>query len=192
MELSEQFGKALQFAASAHHLQTRKGSGAPFITHSLAVCALVGQYGGNEAQMIAALLHDVLERTDTCTRRELEQRFGKQVARIVAECTEPSAQRVRVWRERKQRLLDQLQAAGPDVRLVAAADKLSNARSILADLRTVGSGVWSRFSVGPDEVLWYFRAALDSLRDGWHHPLIEELERTVTEIERLKGASHVG
>jgi len=56
--LSPRFALALQFANEIHGTQIRKGIGAPYISHLMAVCALVLEYGGDEAQAISALLHD--------------------------------------------------------------------------------------------------------------------------------------
>ena len=140
--------------------------------------------------MIAALLHDALEHRGT-TKEEIRRRFGARVAAMVETCTDWMPGAELSWRQQKERYLAQLKATGPDARLIATLDKLHNLQSILADLRTVGPGVWRRFSAGPDEVLWYFRAALDTLRAGWQHALLADLERAVTELEGY-GRSHHG
>lgn len=181
--LSERFDEVLRFASIIHRGQTRKGSAAPFITHPLAVCALVGEHGGDEEQMIAALLHDALEHEGT-TREEIQRRFGDRVAAMVEACTDWVPGTELSWRQQKERYLAQLHAAGTDVRLIAVIDKLHNLASILADLRAVGPKVWRRFSADPQEVCWYFRTAVETLRAGWQHPLLEDLERAVTELER--------
>ena len=59
--LSPKFALALQFANEIHSRQVRKGIGAPYISHLMAVCALVLEYGGDETQAISALLHDSAE-----------------------------------------------------------------------------------------------------------------------------------
>jgi len=71
------------------------------------------------------------------------------------------------------------------VRLVSAADKLHNARAILADLRTTGDAVWGRFKGGKEGTLWYYRSLVEAFRAHGATPLVEELARTVAEIERL-------
>lgn len=179
--LSETFDEALRFAAAIHRGHMRKGSAAPFITHPLAVCAIVGEHGGDEAQMIAALLHDAIE-MDVTTREEISQRFGQRVADIVQRCTDWSPEPDLSWRQQKERYLEQLKGAKPEVRLVAVADKLHNVRSIIADLNTVGPKVWSRFRAHPAEVVWYFKSAADTLRDGWQHPLLDDLNNAINEL----------
>jgi (p)ppGpp synthase/HD superfamily hydrolase len=81
--------------------------------------------------------------------------------------------------------LHHLREAGDGVRLVSAADKLHNVRTILADFRTDGDAVWERFSGRRDGTLWYYRAVLDVLREGKQNCLVEELHRVVTELETL-------
>jgi hypothetical protein len=74
--------------------------------------------------------------------------------------------------------------ADDDIRLVSAADKLHNVRTILADHRAEGNSVWDRFSGRRDGTLWYYRAVLDILLDGRPNRLVGELERAVIELER--------
>jgi hypothetical protein len=72
--------------------------------------------------------------------------------------------------------------------LVSACDKLQNARAILADYRVLGDSLWGRFSGGKDGTLWYYRALVQAFREAGTSPLIEELARVVSEIERLASA----
>ena len=68
------------------------------------------------------------------------------------------------------------------MRLVSAADKLHNARSVLSDYRSAGEDLWGRFNGGRDGTLWYYRAVADALAgDG---PVADELGRVVAELER--------
>jgi hypothetical protein len=71
-----------------------------------------------------------------------------------------------------------VQTAHRSVRLVAAADKLHNARSILRHYRSVGEKVWDRFAAPKEEVLWYYGAVTRALAAKGSSPLVEELERT--------------
>ena len=71
--------------------------------------------------------------------------------------------------------------------LVSASDKLHNARAIVRDLREVGEDVWGRFDHPKDQTLWYYRSLVEAYRANPAHPsaLIDELDRTVTEMETL-------
>jgi len=75
------------------------------------------------------------------------------------------------------------------VLLVSLADKIHNAGSILRDLRNEGDSVWSRFSGGREGSLWYYRALVEDFRArGQLTALVDELDRVVSEIERLTSA----
>lgn len=186
---SARFREALIYAAQLHAAQTRKGTDTPYIAHLLAVASIVIEYGGGETEAIAALLHDAVE--DQCGRQTLERiraLFGEDVASIVDSCTDAYAdagERKPEWRPRKERYLAHLPEASPAARLVSCADKLHNARAILQDYRTEGETLWSRFTGGRAGLLWYYRALADSFMKTDKNPLAEELNRVVSEIERL-------
>ena len=187
MHYSPRLEEAFAFVADRHRHQTRKGSGVPYVTHLMAVAACVGEHHGTEDQVIAALLHDVIE-DQGVTRDEVAARFGETVARIVDACTDATERPKPPWKPRKERYIAHLRAEPPLVKLVSVSDKLHNARSILRDLRAVGDAVWSRFTATPEQTLWYYRAVTDALADGWSHPLVEELRATVDEIERVRAS----
>ena len=58
---SQRFDRAVALAVDAFRGVRRKGSDVPYVTHLLMVCAIVGEHGGDEDQLIAAVLHDYLE-----------------------------------------------------------------------------------------------------------------------------------
>ena len=185
-QLGQRFNDAFLYAAAKHATQKRKKTGVPYISHLMAVAALVLEAGGGEDEAVAALLHDVVE---DCGGHpvldEIRARFGNQVAEIVDGCTDAYTIPKPPWKARKLEYLDHLREAGDGVRLVSAADKLHNVRTILADFRKDGDSVWERFSGRRDGTLWYYRAVLDVLREGKPNRLVEELHRVVTELETL-------
>jgi (p)ppGpp synthase/HD superfamily hydrolase len=122
--------KALEFSTQLHAGQTRKGTAIPYVAHLLAVASLVLTHGGNEDEAIAALLHDAVE--DQGGKRD---RFGKNVASIVDDCSDTDVEPKPPWKERKERYLAHLGSASPSAKLVAAADKLDNLEQ---SLRTTG------------------------------------------------------
>src|SRR5947199_32326 len=81
--------------------------------------------------------------------------------------------------------ISHLRGAAASVRLVSSAHKLHNGRAILADYRSVGESLWQRFHGGKTGTLWYYRTLVDVLRKTGPAPLVEELERVVSEIETL-------
>lgn len=186
MAYSRRFDEALALASELHRHQLRKGTSVPYITHLLAVAALVGEAGGTEDEVIAALLHDAVEDQGGATTRALIQdRFGATVAAIVDGCTDTDQIPKPPWRARKEAHLAHLPTAPPSVRLVMLADKLHNARSVLAELRQSGERVWAKFNGGRDGTLWYLRAVVCGCWTDPPLPLVEELDRVVAELERL-------
>ncbi len=184
VKLGPSFERALLFAVRKHAGQTRKGTAAPYISHLLSVAALVLEAGGDEDLAIAALLHDVVEDCGGAPMlQEIRRRFGKRVAHVVDGCTDTDLNPKPPWRQRKEDYLKHLRIADADVRLVSAADKLHNARSILADYREIGEPVWERFQGKRNGTLWYYRALLDEFRKGKANPLVNQLERVVKELE---------
>ncbi len=186
MMKSKRFQQAFIYAYDLHADQRRKGKDVPYISHLMGVTALVLEHGGTENQAIAALLHDAVEdQGGRPTLDEIRKRFGDEVAQIVDGCTDADTDPKPPWQERKEKYIAHLHEAGTAVRLVAAADKLYNARTILADYRTEGDDVWARFVGGKDGTLWYYRSLANTLREIGPSALADELGRVVSELEQL-------
>jgi len=184
--LSQRFEDALIYAAKLHAQQVRKGSMVPYISHLMAVAGIVLEYGGNEDEAIAALLHDSIEdQGGDIVRQEIRRRFGERVAETVDGCTDTDVQPKPPWRERKEAYIAHIRDALSSVRLVSVADKLHNAQTILKDYRSVGDAIWERFKGGKEGTLWYYRSLVTEFRATGPSPLVDELDRVVKEIERL-------
>ena len=135
--LTDRFEEALILATRLHADQYRKGKGVPYVAHLLAATSLVLEHGGNEDAAIAALLHDSIEdQGDKITLDEIRHRFGDAVADVVDGCTDARTLPKPPWRPRKEAYIAHLREATADERLVAVADKLHNAKTLLkaADL----------------------------------------------------------
>jgi len=186
MKLSSRFRDALSYAADLHAEQQRKVSGVPYVAHLLAVTAIVLEHGGDEDETIAALLHDAVEdQGGAATRAEIARRFGPRVAEIVDGCTDADTMPKPPWRERKEAYIARLGQVSPSGRRVSAADKLHNTRSLIDEYRIRGESLWKNFRGGRDGTLWYYRTVVDTLRQIETTPLVEELDRVVSELERL-------
>lgn len=184
VKLGRRFLRAFQFAAEKHAGQTRKASTTPYIAHLMGVASLVLEYGGDEDLAIAALLHDVVEDCGGAPMlKEVQRRFGNRVAKIVDGCTDSDTDPKPPWRARKETYVRHLKSADAETRLVSAADKLNNVRSILSDYREVGESIWVRFSGGREGTLWYYRALLEEFLRSKPNRLIRELELAVRELE---------
>lgn len=185
--LTERFIEALEFATRLHDTQLRKGSGIPYVAHLLAVSSLVLEAGGSEDEVIAALLHDGPEdQGGLRTLEEIRIRFGEAVAQIVAECSDSFDAHKQPWKTRKLDYLRRLESVSSSALLVSCADKLHNARSIIADYRTLGDELWTRFRGGREGTLWYYRALIEQFDKRDAPPsMFAELNRTVDELEAL-------
>ena len=76
---------------------------------------------------------------------EIKHKFGAAVLEIVEGCTDTDIVPKPLYRARKEAYIHHLRDAPAPVRLVSCADKLHNARAILADLQTIGNSLWRRF-----------------------------------------------
>ena len=182
---SRRLDEALAFVAEAFRHTRRKGSGAPYLTHLLAVTAIVGEHGGDEDQMVAALLHDYLEDIEGGSAEELEHLFGPRVSKFVLALSDTTSRPKPVWRERKWRYVHELAREAADLKLISSADKLHNARSIVTDQRRTGDAIFSRFNASRAQTLWYYRAVVAALGHDFDHAILEELRETVASMHEL-------
>lgn len=180
MALTARYDEALAYASELHRNQVRKGTDIPYLSHLLSVSALVMEHGGSEDQAIAALLHDAAEdQGGRDTLETIRTRFGDDVARMVAECTDSWTKPKPPWRERKEAYLESLPRKHPDSLLIALADKTHNSRTIRANYRTIGDAVWDRFKGGREGTLWYYRSLADFFAEAMPGPLSRELSYNV-------------
>ena len=183
------FAEAVAYAADAHAAHPRKGTTVPYLSHLLAVAALVMEDGGSDDEASAAVLHDAVE--DQGGKRRLDDirdRFGDRVADLVDACTDYDVDGDRAdWRPRKRAYIDHIGQMPAAARRISLADKLHNARCILRDYRKVGEELWARFDPDSDQ-LWYYRALTEAFTKHADGPLVTELQATVAELERLRNA----
>jgi (p)ppGpp synthase/HD superfamily hydrolase len=187
--LGDRFASAVATAVELHADQSRKGTRIPYVSHLLAVTALVLEDGGDEKEAIAAVLHDAAEDAGgEETLDKIRDVFGDRVAHIVEGCSDAMPARGEdkaPWRQRKEAYLEHLRLADASVLRVSLADKLHNARAVVTDLEALGPEVWARFNAGPAEQAWYYRSLLaifeERLPGSRHLPEFREL---VDRIER--------
>jgi len=173
-----------------HAGQARKASTIPYIAHLMGVASLVLEAGGDEDLAIAALLHDVVEDCGGASiLSKIRQQFGNRVAKVVDGCTDTDTYPKPPWRERKENYLAHLKDADAGTRLVSAADKLNNVRSILSDYRETGELVWARFNGGREGTLWYYRALLDEFLHDPPNRITRDLDLAVRELESLANSA---
>jgi (p)ppGpp synthase/HD superfamily hydrolase len=190
-DLGSRYEEALGYTARIHAGQTRRGGDVPYISHLLAVSALVIEDGGSEDEAIAALLHDAVEDQGGMKRLEdIRERYGDEVAYIVEKCSDSDGAEKGMWRGRKERYLAELrEERSTAVHRVSVADKVHNLRSIVRDYRMNREHLWNIFSPGAQNAkaqLWYYRSLVLTYKAaGCEGPLYEELARLVSDLERL-------
>lgn len=176
----------MTYAASIHGGKIRKKTRIPDIGHILGVTALALEYGANEPEAIAALLHDAVEDAGGKKRLlDIRQKFGSTVAKIVEGCTDTLEEPKPPWLERKKTYVAHVRTASVSTKLVSAADKLQNVRSLLRNYREEGGRLWQRYAGGKEGALWYYRALVRAFTGKRIKPLVEELDRAVTKLERV-------
>jgi DNA helicase IV len=177
--LTGRYAEALLFAKFLHAGQVRRGTTVPYLAHLQAVAALVLEDGGTEDEAIAALLHDAIEDHGPEVLDRIVGQFGVEVARIVVGCADPELGDEASWRERKAEHLRALESAGPEVRRVALAEKLDNARALLRNYRRIGDRLWSQMGVDADQLLEYFADLADLFVAERPGDMASEFQRTV-------------
>jgi hypothetical protein len=184
--LSGQYESALAFARVLHANQFRKSNGAPYLSHLIEVSGLVLEYGGDETQSIAALLHDAIEDQSESSggadflRRSIESRFGAEVLRLVEICTDCETWPKPSWAVRKQRHLARLGRASRYDCLVPACDKLHNLRCINSEFRA-GLDPFARLQAGANDQLRHF-SAIGALFDSKCVPLAMDLHYELAQL----------
>lgn len=190
--LGPAFASALQWLSHAHRDQHRKGKPTvPYVSHLIGVASLVLEAGGTETEAVATLLHDAIEDQDV-TAADIRARYGARVEEIVVACTDnvddddtTKTRGAANWHARKESYLAYLKVEhDAGILLVTAADKLHNARAMVADLRT-GELAWTTFNAPPADQLWYYGSLCDVFRGRIPEYIDRELQAAVTEIVRL-------
>ena len=177
------------------HIERRKGTGIPYLAHLFGVASLVMGEAGladfpvTEDMVIAALLHDGVEDHGGAARLEdIRSNFGDNVARMVEGLSDTLAEDPNAkeeWEQRKKAYIERLRREPPDIRLISAADKLYNARTILEDYRVIGPEIWKRFKRSRDLQIWYFDALLEVFKSFGKMRIVDELERVVAELKQI-------
>ena len=185
--LSERLSQALALAIEAHNGQFRKETTIPYIAHPMAVASIALEYGADEDQAIAALLHDAVEDGGAKYAEVIRSKFGDRVADIVNGCTDgvPDNNGIKPpWKQRKESYIAHLKSAPDDVLLVSGSDKLHNARAIVSDLQNIGVRVFDRFSSSKEQTLWYYQSLADIFK-ARNIPTAKALSQTVAQMHAL-------
>jgi (p)ppGpp synthase/HD superfamily hydrolase len=170
---------AYEKASAAHEGQVRNGSGGlPYIEHPLAVAARLERHGYGEEVLAAALLHDVVEDSET-TVEELRGEFGDRVAELVSALSDDES--IDDYRERKDEHRSRVCRFDGEAFAIYGADKLTNSSTLHLTLAREGDSVRGEFKV-PLELkleVWEEDAAM-LRREAPELPFLDELEEALT------------
>ena len=147
----------------------RKQAEVPYILHPMEAAAIVGSMTSNQEVIAAAALHDVVEDAGV-SLKEVEERFGKRVAELVASETENKREHLpaeSTWRIRKEEAIRILRDTEDlDIKILYLGDKLANIRSLYYIWKKEGNAMWQRFNQkDPAQQAWYYRSIADSIRE---------------------------
>lgn len=192
--LTERFADAFGFADRLHSGQTRKGTTIPYISHPMAVSALVLEHGGLEDAAIAALLHDAVEdQGGVATARLIAERFGSRVGALVMACTDaaPADGAPKPdWFVRKRAFISAVPKLSPEAALIVTCDKLHNLGAMLRDVRRDGLQTLQRFKA-PERLHWYFSSLAWALSPFAASAPVGELHRLAEDFGKITGAPEV-
>ncbi|MBC5660251.1 bifunctional (p)ppGpp synthetase/guanosine-3',5'-bis(diphosphate) 3'-pyrophosphohydrolase [Anaerosacchariphilus sp. NSJ-68] len=178
--------KAIIFATKAHSGAKRKGTNVPYIVHPIEAAAIVSAMTDDQEIIAAAVLHDVLEDTDT-TEDDLYARFGTRITELVMNESEDKRRNLPAaltWKTRKQETITFLETkASREAKMLALADKLANLRAIHRDQCIIGDKIWERFNEKDKNMhAWMYRSIAKALEELKDHPTWQEYNRLVDEV----------
>jgi (p)ppGpp synthase/HD superfamily hydrolase len=174
---------ALEQARADHAGQVRNGSGGmPYVEHPMQVAALLDEQGyGDEKVLAAALLHDVVEDSET-TLDELREKFGGEVSGLVGAMTDDED--IDDYRERKAEHRERMAAAPVEAMAIYGADKLTNSLTLRAAYAEEGDAVRDEFKVPLELKLEIWEKDLELLREK--APELPFLDELAEELSRLR------
>jgi (p)ppGpp synthase/HD superfamily hydrolase len=170
---------ALEQASADHAGQVRNGSGGmPYVEHPVTVAARLDEAGYRDEVLAAALLHDVVEDSET-TLGELREKFGEEVAGMVGALTDDEA--LDSYRERKAEHRERVAAAPVEALAIYGADKLTNVISLRAAYEAEGDAVREEFKVPIELKTEVWEADLALLREKAPDlPFLDDLEEELS------------
>ena len=194
---SDRINHALAFAAKHHDQHVRRGTKAPYATQPANLAVILTRYGCDEDTVTAGILLEVVEdyARESFPREVLESRIGEkfgdralEIALMVAERRTDDEGLDLSPDERRADLLERLGHASAEGQVLAAAEALHGAGTLLADLRRTvdAQAVWARVPGGRARVLDAYRRLHDRLAStGSRGGIIDELRETVSALEQL-------
>jgi len=176
--------KAAKIAIFAHSGQKRKDSDTPYIIHPFMVALKLVKYNFPDTVIAAALVHDVLEDTGFKEER-LRKELGDQVLAITKTVSEEIKDKSLLWEERKKKYIEVLRNGSEGAKAVSVADKIHNLENFISAYKKQGPDLWKKFSRGKSKKIWFWKQVFKALKETWQHPLVDEYEKLLAQVEDL-------
>jgi (p)ppGpp synthase/HD superfamily hydrolase len=179
---------ALATATEAHAGQIRNGAGGiPYVEHPIAVAELLAEHGWTDEVLAAALLHDVVEDSDT-SAAELREQFGDPVAGLVEALSDDES--IDDWTERKAEHRARVDSGGAAALAIYGADKLTNVKALRGAYAVQGEAVAEEFKVPLEDKVDAWSADLEMLRARAPElPFLDELESELSSFREDRRAA---
>jgi (p)ppGpp synthase/HD superfamily hydrolase len=184
---SEVVRDAYELLVNKHAGQRQKVNGHPYVEHPVLVASDVGEAGFDPEMIAAALLHDIVEDSDT-TVAEVRERFGDRVANLVDAMTDEAVD-VEPYERRKEMHRERVLDAGGEAAAIFAADKLNNVRALRSTYAEEGEEVAKRFKQSLDTKLRVWGADVEfvsSHAETLPYTEVFEYEVAGLEADRLR------
>lgn len=180
--MTERLLEAIYFATNKHVEQKRKDNKTPYISHPLAVALILTTVTKDEDVIIAGILHDTIEDTNT-SRKELEKSFGERVAKLILECSEDD--RNLSWKERKNAVLEKIKTISDNAALIKSADILHNLYEIRNKIEEHGVSFMRSFNASYQDKITYEHRRLEELKIYHPNSLLKGIADGIGAVERL-------
>jgi hypothetical protein len=195
---SDRINHALAYAAKHHAQQVWKGSSrVPYFTYPANVAIILTRYGQDDDTVIAGILHEIVcdnvrdGQTAEMLQERIGEKFGSQIVDSLLSVVERRVDDEGVelsLDERKEDLLERLDAATERAKWIVAVGALHSGSSLLADLRRTAypETVWARHPMDRADVAKTYRRTFDRLsQSGFTAPIMQELGVIVGALEQL-------
>ena len=164
----ERIKDAISFAMYKHNLQMRKVKRSYYFWHPLNVARFLNEVGAEEEEIIAGVLHDLLEDTTT-KEEEIKSRYGSEVLRLVNGVSvlkyDDVADREKRWLLKKKEMIKKIKEGDVKIKRIKLMDTLDNVFELYRDNLLLGGKVWEFFNADKEKQRWYYYEMLRIFKD---------------------------
>jgi len=191
MHYTDKIQKGINTAVVLHNCQIRKADGLPYINHPFSVAFILTNYTDNEDTIIAGLLHDVLEDVIGYGENDMRCDFGEKITSIVKEVSEDKepqmsrAEEKATWQSRKEKYLINIRNGSFEARMVCAADKIHNMKSIIAGYEKDGEKIFKKFNAPLNKRTWFYEETFKILKNNLKNKIVDEFRKILGELKTL-------